>query len=102
MFDGNTTYRCTGLLSVFGDCNKKVKEPERRPVEIPEDYDEFKFLYREFNSQRYRLFKENPKAKAMAAKQPARTNRVPARNREMLLKGMCSSHTWTIDLFHQM
>lgn len=95
VFDGNTTYRCTGILSAFGDCNKKVKKPERRLVELPEGFAHFKFLKREFDSKHHRLFKENPKAKAKAkvkskaAKQSVKPKQGPlTRNRTMLMKGI--------------
>lgn len=93
IFDGNTSYRCTGMLSVFGDCNKRVKEPERRPVEIPPIYADFKFLNREFKPQHHRLFKDNPKAKSTSTKQPMMPKQVSTSNyntryRKMLMKGI--------------
>lgn len=66
VFDGNTTYRCTGILSEFGNCNQKVKQPERRPVDIPEEFDGFEFLKHEFNPHHHRLLNEKPKARVRA------------------------------------
>ena len=89
VFDGNTSYLCTGRLSAFGDCNKRVKEPERQPVEIPDILLEaFPFLNKEFKVQ-HRTIKDNPRPPN--PKQARNSNRVltcKSNNKEMILKGI--------------
>lgn len=34
LFDGNSTYRCTGNISGYGKCKNTIAEPERMPVKI--------------------------------------------------------------------
>ncbi|XP_055305205.1 poly [ADP-ribose] polymerase 1-like [Sitodiplosis mosellana] len=89
-FDGNTTYRCTGQLSGFGDCNNEIKEPERRPVKIPPEISEaYPFLHKEFKAES-RAIKDNPKSsKAKQALTPKRASLTTTRKpkfREMVVK----------------
>lgn len=93
VFDGNTTYRCTGKLSEFGNCNKKVKQPERRPVDIPEDFEDgFEFLKREFNPHHHRLLNEKPKAKSRAKATTAKqTLKAKTKKSEKVIKMLLKS-----------
>lgn len=91
IFDGNTAYRCTGILSEFGNCNTRVKKPERRPIVIPSEYAEFEFLNREFKPHHHRLFKDNPKTASKVFKPFVKPKRVPTtRYRKMLMKSIPS------------
>lgn len=87
IFDGNTTYRCTGRLSEFGDCNKKMKKPERKPVEIPPQILEaYPILNREFKVME-RFIEDNPKpSKAKKSLKPKRVQK--PKFKEMLMKGI--------------
>lgn len=91
-FDGNSTYRCKGKLSGFGDCNNKIKEPERRPVILPSEISEaYPFLNREFKAEN-RIIKENPKR--TKAKRTLKPRQVPLsikqkpQFKEMFVKGI--------------
>ena len=91
-FDGNTTYRCKGKLSGFGDCQNKIKEPERRPVILPSEISEaYPFLNREFKGEN-RIIKDNPKC--LKAKQTLKPKRAPLtakenqQFRELFVKGI--------------
>lgn len=87
IFDGNTTYCCTGRLSEFGDCNKKIKEPERKPVKIPPDILEaYPILNREFKGEN-RFIKDNPKPSKAKKSLKSKRARKP-KLKEMLMKGI--------------
>lgn len=92
VFDGNSAYRCTGQLSEFGDCNNSIKEPKRRPVEIPNEILEaYPFLNKEFNAEN-RVIMDNPKSlKTKTSSKPKRTPktiRQKPQYEEQLVKGI--------------
>lgn len=97
IFDGNTTYRCTGRLSEFGDCNKKIKVPERKPVKItPEILEAYPILNREFKVVN-RFIKDNPKpSKAKRSLKPKRVQK--PKFKEMLMKGI---HLFLLMIFFE-
>lgn len=78
------------MLSEFSDCNKKVKQPERRQVDMPEGFESLK---REFNPNHHRLLNENPKAKAKTKATTAKQTLKPKTNKiiKMLMKGKKNS-----------
>lgn len=49
---GNSSYFCNGNLSEWAKCDNVVKEPERKPVKIPQYItDQYKFLAKQFKIQ---------------------------------------------------
>lgn len=93
VFDGNSTYRCTGKISAFGDCHNQVKEPERRPVIISAEILEVcPFLGKPFKAEN-RAIMDNPKSlkpKQTLKQKPApRTNLQEPKYEERFVKGIC-------------
>lgn len=89
IFDGNFFYRCTGQLSGFGNCNKKVEVPERRSVEIPAALREnYPFLETDFKVKARVIHKLDTALPTTSTPKQSFKFKRTRNNKEMMLKGI--------------